>query len=191
MILVLITQDRGEIEESSLQGLTLARSLDDDLHVAAVGVEIDGLSQYGVAVQHVIKADGLDDYNPMAWGSALAQLMTSLSPGAVVATGTERGNEVMAHVGAISGLPMVANCVEIDATPDVWDILRTRWGGSLLESTTLDAPIKLVTVAEHTVEDLSVEDPPLDEVIAEIFLLAGNGAGAPGESDVAAGISKS
>jgi len=167
MILVLITHDRGEIEESSLQGLTLARLLDDDLHAAVIGVEIDGLGRYGVAVQHVIEADGLHDYNPMAWGSALAQLTTSLSPEAVVATGNERGNEVMAHVGAITGLPMVANCVEINADPDEWDILRTRWGGSLLESTTLDALIKLVTIAEHTVE-ASPADSQGDPIV-EVF----------------------
>jgi len=167
MILVLITHDRGEFEESSLQGLTLARSLDDDLHAAVIGVELDGLGEYGVVVQHVVKADGLDGYNPMAWGSALAQLTASLSPEAVVAIGNERGNEVMAHVGAISGLPMVANCVEIDAGPEVWNISRTRWGGSLLESTTLEAPIKLVTIAEHTV-DAAVADSP-DGVIVEVF----------------------
>ena len=167
MILVLITHDRGEFEESSLQGLTLARSLDDDLHAAVIGVELDGLGEYGVVVQHVVKADGLDDYNPMAWGSALAQLTASLSPEAVVAIGNERGNEVMAHVGAISGLPMVANCVEIDAGPEVWNISRTRWGGSLLESTTLEAPIKLVTIAEHTVDAAVAESP--DGVIVEVF----------------------
>lgn len=167
MILVLITHHRGEFEESSLQGLTLARSLDDDLHAAVIGVELDGLGEYGVAVQHVVKADGLDDYNPMAWGSALAQLTASLSPEAVVAIGNERGNEVMAHVGAISGLPMVANCVEIDAGPEVWNISRTRWGGSLLESTTLEAPIKLVTIAEHTVDAAVAESP--DGVIVEVF----------------------
>ncbi len=167
MILVLITHDRGEFEESSLQGLTLARSLDDDLHAAVIGVELDGLGEYGVVVQHVVKADGLDDYNPMAWGSALAQLTASLSPEAVVAIGNERGNEVMAHVGAISGLPMVANCVEIDAGPEVWNISRTRWGGSLLESTTLEASIKLVTIAEHTVDAAVAESP--DGVIVEVF----------------------
>ena len=167
MILVLITHDRGEFEESSLQGLTLARSLDDDLHAAVIGVELDGLGEYGVVVQHVVKADGLADYNPMAWGSALAQLTASLSPEAVVAIGNERGNEVMAHVGAISGLPMVANCVEIDAGPEVWNISRTRWGGSLLESTTLEAPIKLVTIAEHTVDAAVAESP--DGVIVEVF----------------------
>jgi electron transfer flavoprotein alpha subunit len=152
MILVLITHDRGQIEESTLQGLTAARSLGDDIQAVAIGAEIVGLGEYGVEVQHVISHDGLDDYSPSAWGSALAQLVESLKPEAVVTTGTERGNEVMAHVGAITGLPMVANCVDVDPSSDTWKISRTRWGGSLLEDASLDAPIKLVTITEHSTE---------------------------------------
>jgi electron transfer flavoprotein alpha subunit len=45
---------------------------------------------------------------------------------------------------------MVANIREV-STGDAWEIVRTRWGGSLLEETTLEAPIKLVTVTEHVI----------------------------------------
>jgi len=152
VIFVLITHDRGEIEESTLQGLTLARSLGDEIHAVSIGAEIEGLGEYGVAKHHVITHEGLDDYSPMAWGEALAQLTVLQMPEAVVTTGTERGNEVMAHLGAITGFPMVANCTEIDTSGEVWQITRTRWGGSLLEAATLEAPVKLVTVTEHGVE---------------------------------------
>lgn len=164
MILVLITHDRGSIEESALQGLTYARSLGEEIHAVSIGSEIGGLAPYGVAKHHVITHDGLDDYSPSAWGAALAQLVTVLAPEAVVATGTDRGNEVMAHVGAITGLPMVANCVEIDRTGDTWRITRTRWGGSLLEEATLEAQIKLVTMTEHSTE-ASPADTPGDVVV--------------------------
>lgn len=159
MILVLITHDRGQIEETSLQSLTAARSLGGDLRAVVVGAEIDGLGEYGVGVQYVISHDGLDDYSPSAWGSALTQLVDTLQPDAVVSTGSERGNEVMAHVGAITGLPMVANCVEIDTSANGWNITRTRWGGSLLEKTSLDSPMKLVTVTEHSVEATTADVP--------------------------------
>jgi electron transfer flavoprotein alpha subunit len=154
VILVLITHDRGVIEESSLQGLTLARSLDPEIEAVSIGSEIEGLGEHGVSVQHVVTHDGLDDYSPQAWGEALAQVVAARSPSAVVTTGTERGNEVMAHVGAIMGFPMVANCTAIDGSGDVWQVTRTRWGGSLLEEAALESPIKLVTVTEHSIEAL-------------------------------------
>ena len=152
MILVLITHDRGAIEETTLQGLTMARSLSDDIQAVSIGAEIEGLGEYGVSVQHVVTHKGLDDYSPSAWGEVLAQLVGLEKPEAVVTTGTERGNEVMAHLGAITGFPMVANCVDVDTSSDIWNISRTRWGGSLLEDATLDAPVKLLTVTEHSHE---------------------------------------
>ena len=159
MILVLITHDRGELEESSLQALTVARTLDDDVQAVSLGQQLDGLGEYGVSTQHVIRHDGLDDYSPSAWGQALAQLSVLQMPTAVMSTGTDRGNEVMAHVGAITGFPMVANCVAIDSSADSWAVTRTRWGGSLLEEATLEAPIKLVTITEHSHEASSAESP--------------------------------
>lgn len=163
MILALVTHDRGILEETTLQGLTLARklarSLGTDLHAAVVSAEIEGLEDFGVSVAHVIRHDALDDYNPTAWARAVVQLAAALEPQALVTTGTDRGNEVMAHVGALTGLPMVANCQDVDPEGDSWSIVRKRWGGSLLEEAELDAPLKLLTVAEHSVEATPVESP--------------------------------
>ncbi len=163
MILTLITHDLGVLEETTLQALTFARGLADDLglelHAAVIGFEIENLADYGVSVTHLIGHDQLDDYSPSAWGVSLAQLVETLRPTAVVAIGSDRGNEVMAHVGAISGLPMVANVREIEASDESWSVLRTRWGGSLLEEASLRASIKLLTVAEHNTQASPGDQP--------------------------------
>ena len=170
-----MTHDRGRLEESSLQGLTLARflaeSLGIGLHAALIGEEADGLARvlsgYGVITTHLAHHDGLADYSPVAWGAVLSQLAEHLQPVSVIGTGTDRGNEVMAHLGAITGLPMVANCREVDPSGDDWDITRTRWGGSLLEKTTLQAPVKLLTVSEHSIEATRADATA--EMTTEIF----------------------
>lgn len=157
MILALITHDRGIVEETSLQALAFGRSLAGDLgeplEAAWIGdgLDADFMGTHGLATVHHVVNAGLDDYGPDAWGTALAQLVESTDPSAVVAIGSDRGNEVMAHLGAITGFPMVANVRQATAG-DKWELVRTRWGGSLLEETTLDAPVKLLTVAEHAVE---------------------------------------
>ncbi len=155
MILGLITHDRGMVEETAYQALTLARQLAGQLgvplHAAVVG-EVADLDTLGVEVVHQISHPDLGDYGPSAWGAAVAQLVDSVSPEALVAIGSDRGNEVMAHVGAITGLPMVANVRAVTPADDTWAITRTRWGGSLLEEATLEASVKLLTVAEHAVE---------------------------------------
>ena len=68
----------------------------------------------------------------------------------VVAPGTDRGNEVLAHVAAMLDLPMAANCTS--ATPgEPLTLTRVRWGGSLLEEARLHGSPALLTVAPHAV----------------------------------------
>ena len=55
-----------------------------------------------------------------------------------LATGTDRGNEVLAQAAAVLDLPMVANCIEF-ADGDTFEVTRVRWGGSLLEDARVDA----------------------------------------------------
>jgi electron transfer flavoprotein alpha subunit len=70
--------------------------------------------------------------------------VSSLQPDVVIACGTDRGNEVMAHAAARLDLPMVANVTEFGD-----ELTRVRWGGSLLERCALHAPTRLLTVAHH------------------------------------------
>ena len=56
---------------------------------------------------------------------------------AVVAPGSERGTEILAHVAARSGAPMAANVVAVE-TGERWQVTRQRWAGSLLEDAYLD-----------------------------------------------------
>ncbi|MEK7424737.1 MAG: electron transfer flavoprotein subunit alpha/FixB family protein [Actinomycetota bacterium] len=154
-VLVIVEHDRGTLSPATLEAVAAARQI-GSVHAATFGAAADALVEqlaaHGVSVVHQVHHDLLGDYGPEAWGEAAAQLISSLSPDAVVATGTDRGNEVLAHIGAILDAPMVANCTEIEAADGPWRLVRTRWGGSLLERCELTATIKLLTVAHHAVE---------------------------------------
>ncbi|MDO8390054.1 MAG: electron transfer flavoprotein subunit alpha/FixB family protein [Actinomycetota bacterium] len=154
-VLVLIEHDRGSLNPASLEALTAARAIDPQIEALTLGAAADGLAgelaANGAAVVHQVHADLLSDYGPEAWGEATAQAVRALKPDAVLACGTERGNEVMAQAAARLDLPMVANCIEF-VPGDTWTITRVRWGGSLLEQCTLSATTKLVTVAHHAFE---------------------------------------
>jgi electron transfer flavoprotein alpha subunit len=89
-------------------------------------------------------------YAPAAWAAAIIELIGSRSPVAVLAGGSDRGNEVLAHVAARTGRPMAANVVSV-AVADPWQLTRQRWAGSLLEDASLDSDVHLLTVAPHVV----------------------------------------
>jgi electron transfer flavoprotein alpha subunit len=148
-VLVLVDHDRGRVDPASLQAITFARTLVPGAPVAAVVVGGDAAPAVAGAdeIRHV-RHDELSDFAPEAWGDALHQVATATAPAAVVATGTERGNEVLAHVAALAGEPFAANVVE--ATPgDPWRLRRVRWGGSLLEDATLTATLPILSCTPH------------------------------------------
>jgi electron transfer flavoprotein alpha subunit len=122
-------EDPGD--ELSQQALTLARQLGQD-DVSPVAVAND------------------TPYAPAAWGRALADTASQRGASAVVAPGTERGNEVLAHVAAILDQPFAANCTAI-SPGDPTSVTRVRWGGSLLEEAKLHGAPLLMTVAPHAV----------------------------------------
>ena len=128
--MVLLYAERSD-EELFRQAVTFARGLaGDDLHAISIG----------------------DDsaYSPDGTAAALSSAIQERSPSAVIAPGTDRGNEVLAHVAAQLDLPMAANCVSV--TPgDPLALTRVRWGGSLLEEARLHGSPALLTVAPHAV----------------------------------------
>jgi electron transfer flavoprotein alpha subunit len=161
-VLCLVELDSAEAADSSLRALTLARSLGDPSLGAVVFadsalVPAAALADYGVTDVYVIEPGSLDGYAPQAWGRVLADLAAETGATAVLAAGTDRGNEVLAHAGAITGLPMAANCTVV--TPDggrTHRIVRHRWAGLLLEEAVMEAPVALFTVATDAVAPVPV-----------------------------------
>jgi electron transfer flavoprotein alpha subunit len=90
------------------------------------------------------------EYAPAAWGQTLADAVKARGPQAVIAAGSERGNEVLAHAAAILDLPLSANTTAF-APGDPPTVTRVRWGGSLLEEARLHGSTLLLTVAPHAV----------------------------------------
>lgn len=157
-VLVVAEHDRGHVPDSTFEALTSARAIAGGLgvpvHAAVMGEGADmaagALGEYGAEAVHHLTSPNLGDYNPEAWGQALASAVATASPAVVMASGTDRGNELMAQLAARTDLPFVANCV--DVAPDVSSMTRSQWGGALHEETTLAADTKLISMAPHTVE---------------------------------------
>jgi electron transfer flavoprotein alpha subunit len=129
-------------DELSLQALGFARSLGD-----VRPVRIDG------------------PYAPATWAGAIAAAAGDAD--AIVAAGSEHGNEVLAHVAARLDQPFAANVTRIEG--DV--VTRQRWGGSLLEEARLHGSPLILSVAPHV--------HAADEARAPVETLAPADDGAP------------
>jgi electron transfer flavoprotein alpha subunit len=188
MLLVLVEHDRGVLAEPSLEALTVGRTLAAQLSVPFAAVALtdavgtissvsEACAQYGVAQLHVGIHTMLADFGPEAWGSALAQVATATNATVILATGTDRGNEVLAQYAARADLPFVANCLEITpgaAVADAWSMVRSRWGGSLLEEASLAASIRVLSVGHHSVEAIAADAPTTPTVTTHEVTLDGS-----------------
>ncbi len=208
-VLCLIETDAGGGGvDASMRALAVARGLagsaDEELAAAWFGpaeaVSPGELAAAGVGRAWAIGSAELSGYAPLAWARALAGLAADPVTGsaadpaagplggsgwisAIVAAATDHGNEVLAHLGAITGLPMAANCVSAARiAPGKCRLVRQRWAGSLIEDAVLAAPVALLTVAADAV--------PADAVLADAVLAevrpaaAGEPAGGGGDAEV-------
>ena len=166
-VLVLVEFADGSPDRLSLEALGFARSLRQGQVDAAViggpgvGAAGAGLGAHGVTTAHVVEDPRLTDYSAAAVASGLAAIVAAGSFDAVIAPGSERGTEVLAHLAARTDAPMAANVVAAVPGPR-WTVTRQRWAGSLLEDAWLDGEPRLLTVAAHavpTMEPLSDAAP--------------------------------
>ncbi len=162
MILVLIDHDRGELDPLSLRALTAARALGQDVEAVAIGSDAVALAgivgEYGAKVLHLATHAMISDYTPMASGRALKELVEKLKPAAVLAAGSPRGNEQLAHLAAFLDVPMAAECSEITlGSPH--HVLRARWAGNLIESAHVHSELLIATVLSFSIEPESISAP--------------------------------
>jgi len=190
MILVLVETDDGGASEVSRETLTFVRRLGDDVHALVVGDGPAGLvGQLGeFGVTRVLHADGdaFTSYAAAAWAAAVVAAARDAS--AVVAAGTSRGNEVMAHVACRLGVSMAANVVAVESAEPLV-VSRQVLGGSALEEMALPEAVAVLTVAGHACDPQAAEAPttpevqPLDVAISEQDLRARVVRTEPGEPD--------
>jgi len=162
-VLVFIERAGAIVDRLSLETLTVARDLASRLGapLEAILVGSDAaaaapaLGAHGVMTAHVAADARLDAYAPAAWAAAFGAAIDGRSPAAAIVAGSERGNEVLAHVAARTALPMAANVLSIEPGTS-WRLVRQRWAGSLLEDAALDAPVRLLSVAPHAAAASSV-----------------------------------
>lgn len=176
MIVVLVeVTPGGEPVEVSLEAVTFARSLSAagggvPVDVVAVGSPssslVETLRAYGVRRVHALTGDAFASFSGAAWASGVLSVREKAGAVVVMASGTPRGGEVMAHVAARAGVPMAANVLSF-AGLSPFVVTRQVVGGAALEEMQLSARPAVFTVAGHAVEASPASAPGDAEVVVE------------------------
>ncbi len=180
-VLALVTPIEGALDRGSLEAVAIARGIAAATRSVVEAVVIaDGaagrvaagaLAGRGVATAIVVEDAALTTDHPDGWAAAIAQVAAVRGASAVVGTGTERGNDLLARVAARLGQPMAANVLAVEPG-ERWRLSRQRWAGSLIEDCWLDATTALLTVAPNTVAVSEADASPAPAVEAAAVTLA-------------------
>ena len=147
-------------DKASFEALSLARSIATSIggpveavvvaNGAAARAAAASLAGTGVTTAIIVDHAALTVDHPDGWAAAVAEVIGSREPAAVVGAGTERGNDLMALVAARLGVPMAANVIAVEPG-ERYRLTRQRWAGSLLEDCWLDAAVRLLTIAPNII----------------------------------------
>lgn len=120
---------------------------DVGVEVALVGEltedAVGQLSRLGVSTIHHLEHPDLQSYSAAAWAQAILDIAPE--SGTVLASGTPRGMELMAHLAVRAGERMAANVVAVGDE----GLLRQVHGGTAFERLRLDGDLQVLTVAGH------------------------------------------
>jgi electron transfer flavoprotein alpha subunit len=158
MILLWLECDASGVAEISLETLAFARSLSAAGGGIAIRAALIGdvpvaareqLAAHGVDEVHHVTGSGYDAYSGAACASALQDIRERTKSVVVIAAGSPRGNEVIAHLAARLDVPMAANVLSFSGLSP-FEVTRQVAGGAALEEMRLAQRPALLTVAGHS-----------------------------------------
>ncbi|HET8599474.1 MAG TPA: electron transfer flavoprotein subunit alpha/FixB family protein [Segeticoccus sp.] len=174
MIIVWAETDGDGLAETTREAMTFARDQlavpDESVEAMVIGDEVVDplrreLGDLGAAALLHAEDDRLAAYGGAAWATALTSAARTRGARAVVAAGTPRGSELMAHVATRLDAAMAANVVSVDSTEPL-HVSRQVLGGSVLEEVELGGDVAVLTVAGHACEPENASTATEPEVIS-------------------------
>jgi electron transfer flavoprotein alpha subunit len=177
-IVVLVEVEATGAFVVSQEALTFARQLSAQIGASSVqavvigpldpGVSDDALlaqlAEQGVTQLHCASHDRLTAYSAAAWASAVTGVVRATSARALLAAGSPRGNEVLAHAATRLDVAMAANVVAVEAA-DPLVVTRQVVGGAALEEMRLDDPVAVLSIAGHALDPAPAGQPSEPEVV--------------------------
>ncbi len=166
MSCLVLIEAHDSISEVSAETLTFARSLETQIDAVVVGsadVVLGQLGEYGVARVFQAGGEGFAAFAPAAWAAAVVAAVEAAGATIVIAGGSPRGNEVLAHVAARRDVLMAANVVTVEQSEPL-QVSRQVYGGAALEVMELSDGLGVFSVAGHACAPAASDAPTTPQV---------------------------
>jgi electron transfer flavoprotein alpha subunit len=154
-VLVLAEHADGEVKKVTLELLTAARRLGSP-SVVWTGPGSDAgtgrLAEYGAEKVYVADSPDFAAYVVAPAAELLAQLVSSVSPAAVLVAGTTEGKEIAARLAVKTGSGVLTDAVNVTAGDDGKPVAeQPNFGGSITVHSTVRAGTPIIAVRPNAV----------------------------------------
>jgi electron transfer flavoprotein alpha subunit len=169
-ILVFIEHKDGKIKKSSAELLTAGRKAGAKVEALAVGPGAKSLAGeaagYGATVLIVSEVPVLKDYNPEAYTSVVATVISERKPNAVLASATSLGKDLLPRVGGRVGSGVASDCTSLNLDGGKVSVRRPMYAGKAFAQVEfLNSPSPLVLMRPNALELGAFESGKTCEVI--------------------------
>ena len=156
-VLVLAEHDNTEIKSSSLNTISAASQIDQDIDVLLIGASCEKLANKVVNIQNVKKVivvDGPQYQNPIA--ENITPIMISLSDNYshILAPATTFGKNIMPRVAAILDIAQISDIIKVESKDT---FVRPIYAGNALATVQSTDEKKIITVRPTSFEQALTE----------------------------------
>ncbi len=166
-VLVLVDHVDGQIRKTTAELLTIARRLGEPSAVyVGAGYEQakEALATYGAAKVYRAESADLVDYLVVPQAELLAQLVTRVSPAAVLITSSPEGKEVAARLAVKVESGLITDAVDVQAGEAGVATTQSVFAGSYTVDATVTKGTPIITVKPNSA---APEQDPV-EVVEEV-----------------------
>lgn len=163
MILLIAESRHGQLNPASLEALTAARLLQDDITAVLMGADTAmaaaALARAPLAEMVRVEHSRLATYTPDTTIAALLDVIAAVTPSYVVAAHTYQARDYMGRLAARLDRPVVVDCTHIVATGGTVTFSRPIFQGRAVADVVLDGPAPhVVTIQIGAFEPEALSD---------------------------------
>lgn len=166
-VLVLVEHSGGEVKKVTNELLAAAATLGEPSAVVVgtpgTAMKIkDGLAQYGAAKVYVAESDDAGNYLTAPTVGALAALVGSVAPAAVLIATSQDGKEIAGKLAVRTGSGLLSDVVGLT---DDGTATHSVFGGSYLAESRASTPTAVITVRAGSFDAVEAPGAAVEETV--------------------------
>ncbi len=172
-ILVFCESAVGCIKGSARELLGKARELADGDDVTAVvfgDADTSGLGAWGADKVVTVQHDSLEHYNPVAYASALQQVVEDESPDVVLGSASVLGKDLLPRAAALCEASCASDVTDLREGDDGIEAVRPMYSGKCVATVSIDSDPKFFSVRANSfvLGDVEAGDGDVEEFDADL-----------------------